>query len=245
MDLNELLKSFVSLQLPYVTIIIFSLGMFFRANRWLKGVREKKSSISETKASVGLIVKHVIDFLLFSRIFRRDPIFWLITFSFHVSVLITLLGHLKAFGLWSSDLLSFLGQPVLRFLTEDLPTIIGLIFIGSISGFILRRILVKEVRVASSWIDYAVLILLFLKSLTGILMRFSYHVISLPQETLKTTIGNVLVVHLEYVPDITTLYIHMFLAQILIMLIPFSNLLHTIISPVIFGINISDRLKHP
>ncbi|MEM2174266.1 MAG: respiratory nitrate reductase subunit gamma [Saccharolobus sp.] len=220
--------------LTYITIIIFSIGVARKIIQWLTGEsgkkRREKITLRQKLKILGWILKNIfIEFLTFKRIFQKDVKTWITAIVFHVSLILIFIGHLRLFGLLSI-LNSFLaGIPL-----EIISMILGLLFTFSLLGFILRRIFLKNIRFLSIWIDYVVLSILFIKAVLGTSLRIFSYFFEINRKIEITLIPSLITIHAESISNVDLLYLHIFFAELFIMFIPFSNLLHIILSPISF-----------
>lgn len=230
----ELHPSFILIVLTYITIIVFSLGIARKIIQWLTGEggkkRREKITLRQKLKILGWILKNIfIEFLTFKRIFQKDVKTWVIATIFHISLILIFIGHLRMFGL-----LSGLNSFIVKFPLEIIAIILGLLFTFSLLGFILRRIFLKNIRFLSMWVDYVVLTIFFIKAVFGISLRIFSYFSDVNGKIEITLIPSLITIYAESISNIELLYLHIFFAELSIMLIPFSNLLHIILSPISF-----------
>lgn len=230
----ELYPSFILVVLTYLTIIIFSIGIVKKITQWLTGKSDKKRrekiTLHQKLKILGWILKNIfIEFLTFKRIFQKDVKTWVIVVVFHISLMLILIGHLRM-----SRLLPILNSLVVMFPLEIISIILGLLFTFSLLGFILRRIFLKNIRFLSTWVDYVVLTIFFTKAVLGISLRIFSFFSDINERIEITLIPSLITIYAESISNVELLYLHIFFAELFIMLIPFSNLLHIILSPISF-----------
>jgi len=237
-DVDLLFNQIIS-KSGYITLTVFFLGIIIKVVRWLYLSEWGRSLTGFHQFHVSRICSlpknFFIDFLIFRRILKTSTITWLMVVFFHSSVLLIFLGHLRIFGVWSFlNLNNYLDLSSSTFITRDLPAFLGLLLMFSLLGFIIRRICLSEVRALSTWRDYLVLMILFAKTLVGNFMRISSYIYTVNTSFDIALLPGLIELHLESIPGLTLLYLHIFLAEIFIMFIPFSNLLHIVFSPIAY-----------
>ena len=219
--------------LPYITIIIFLMGVILRAFRWLSAPRGESPPLSATSA-----IKYIIlDIVLFRKIYKHDKVMWLLIFLFHMAAASIIFGHMRGFKLWSAELFVPLGEGFKHFLVETLPIYMGYLFIATQILLLFRRILLEGKKLLSHPNDYAALLLLLATSIAGQGMRIA------PPEMVNTTytvsfIPRLVVLHLEKIPSAPWFLLHIILTQLFFMYIPYSKLIHIysgVITAALYG----------
>ena len=229
------LYAFFVEKLPYVTIVVFSIGMALRLHRWLSAPREPTT----TKLNMVSSLKYIIlDVVLFRKTYERDKGTWLVVFLFHACIAGILFGHMRGFYLWSATMFYPLGQMFADFMVHTLPIYVGWVFLVTQILLLVRRRRLEGNQLTSITTDYVTLILLLATSIVGQGMRI-FPPEAVPAEVYDIVfIPNLIVLHLEAVPSYHWFHIHVLLTQLLVMYAPFSKLIHTIsgvISPAIYG----------
>jgi len=155
--------------------------------------------------------------ILFASLFRSNKWTWLFGWMFHMSLFIVLAIHLRYFVQDVPTWLVLL-QPIGKYAAFTM--VIGLI------GLYLRRYYVARIKYISSPSDYAWLVLLILIGLSGITMRFITHtdIIQVKAFALGLTTFNPQL--WQDLPLDFPLLVHLLLVAILMILMPFSKLLH-------------------
>ena len=187
--------------LLWITFIIFIGGMLARLV-FLFYLSRKKDQVIYNHASFSWGIKSIVHWIIpwGSASMRNQPLFTLMVFSFHVTLLaVPLFLHAhnimwdEAFGLslWS--------------IPDVVADIMTIILIASASFLVIRRIWRAEVRILTSAWDYTLLVLTTAPFITGF---FAYH---------------------QWGPYEIFLIIHILSAQVLLILIPFTKLSHMIL----------------
>jgi len=233
LDLHLTLYAFSVTVLPYITIILFLLGVLLRAARWLSAPRGHSPPLSMPAAVRAVI----LDVILFRKVYRHDKAAWLLIFLFHMAAGGIIFGHMRGFKLWSAELFTPLGEGFQHFLVETLPLYMGYLFIATQLLLLARRLLLEGRKLLSHPDDYAALLLLLATSIAGQGMRIA------PPEMVETAytvtfIPRLVVLHLEKVPSTPWLLLHIILTQFFLIYIPYSKLIHIytgVITSALYG----------
>jgi nitrate reductase gamma subunit len=159
---------------------------------------------------------------------RKKPRFWIFLMLFHAGILVLILSHL--------DLL-----PQVKIMPKDSPHMIGWGAVGvvvtvSVIYLLLRRF-ASPVREVSVPADYLLLFLLFLTAVTGDTISWgnswSEDGFVITKQEFGTYLNGLL--HFTFEDPAETLYgshyvvvaIHIFLANLFMMVLPFSKIMHT------------------
>lgn len=145
---------------------------------------------------------------LFKTLFSSDKSLWVLSWLFHVSLLVILLGHIRM----------FLGIKVGESFANFLGTSLGAIFFLTLLFLLVRR--VAKLRVISTAEDYFALILLLSVAVSGMYLRLND--VSLEGYLLSLISGEKIRV------GSLALVVHAFLAQLLVAYLPFGKLFHSI-----------------
>jgi nitrate reductase gamma subunit len=162
----------------------------------------------------GVAVRLAKEAILFSSLFRSNKWTWLFGWMFHMSLFVVLAIHLRYF---MTDVPTWvvLLQPIGKYAAFTM--VIGLV------GLLIRRMYVPRVKYISSASDYLWLLMLIVIGITGITMRFITHtdIVMVKEFSL-----GLLSFDWQSLPTDFPLMVHLFLVAILMLLLPFSKLLH-------------------
>jgi nitrate reductase gamma subunit len=171
------------------------------------------------------------DTFLFPTVRRHKPVLWVFLMAFHICLLLLLIGHLELMA----DFAIFQIIPHEIFLGNGF---VGLILAVCLLYFLFRR-LVSPVKDLSVPEDYYLLILLFLVVIFGSEMDWArswYDYGEMLVEDYRGYMLSLLVFKPE-LPYATTfsghsfmLILHVFFANLFLMVFPFSQLMHAILS---------------
>ena len=227
--------SFFVEKLPYITIAVFTIGMFLRIQRWLKA---PKDHYNPKMAPVESIKYIILDVMLFRKTYDRDKITWLLVFAFHGSIGGILFGHMRGFHLWSASIFDPLGNWMEEFMIHTLPVYMGWLLICTTLLLLVRRIRMENKQLNSFTNDYIALIIVLLAAIVGQGMRL-FPPMAVPSEIYNVVfIPRLIVLHLEVVPSYHWFHWHVLLTQVFVMYAPFSKFIHIltgVITPAIYG----------
>lgn len=198
MDYYELARG----PLATLAFFIFFIGVFYRfGTLYFKGTNPKMLYPRENLTNgFKSIFFGIIPFA--TRFMRQRPVFTVITFVFHLGVLLVpffFTAHIvllyESFGI------------VYQGIANTLADILTLCVLAGSVFFFVRRLMIKELRLVTTPSDYILLILIFIAFLTGF---FAFHQIG---------------------PYRPMLILHILCSDVLIAMIPFSRLWHMIAYP--------------
>jgi nitrate reductase gamma subunit len=231
----SVISDFLVEKLPYITIIVFILGIVWRLNRWFSAPRDQGKIKFDPISSIKYII---LDVILFRKQFKTDKLTWFVIFVFHMCIAGIMFGHMRGFYWWSSSLFSPFGSDFTHFMIEVLPLYVGWIFIGTQVILLLRRAAFERKKLQSSPGDYLVLILLLVTSIVGQGTRIIPPEIIPPEVYDIIFIPGLIVLHLEKVPNDLWFSMHVLTTQLFVMYTPFSKLVHIfsgVVTPAIYG----------
>jgi len=217
----------VSNVLPFVTAGVFFIGLAYRVVQWRRRppasvslrVPPQQRGVARTLGEIGT------EIVTFRRVFRGSPALWVVSWLFHLSILIFVVGHLRLFFdlNWLWNLLRLTPDQV------DLLALIGggtsgTLFLLGLLALLVRR-LRMPVRSLSVPSDYLLLLLLLGIAVTGNYMRFLMHIELEPYQAFFSNLFN-----LRFgVPVDNPLFVlHFLLVQVFLLYVPFSKLVHII-----------------
>lgn len=165
-----------------------------------------------TRGGVALRVAGEVVF--FQSLFKSNKWIWLFGWFFHAALAVVLLRHL-------------------RYFTEPVPTLVALVQpFGILAGFAMaaglvalwgRRLIVPRVRYISGPSDHLMLFLLVAIAVSGLTMKFVAHTDIV---AVKAFFLGLLYLDWRPLPDDPALLVHLSLVLTLMIVLPFSKLLH-------------------
>ena len=165
----------------------------------------------------GVVLRLMKEVVLFYSLFRANKWIWLFGWVFHVCLLLVLLRHFRYF-VDLSNLLWFwvpLIQPFGKYAA------FGMLF--GLGGLLVRRIVVPRIKYISNPSDYLMLILLLFIGFSGSMMTFVAHT-DIVQ--LRAFVQGVIYFDWQQIPTDPILLLHLTAIFLLMIIFPFSKLLH-------------------
>lgn len=224
----ESVKLIVGVILPYVAVLVFVVGMAHRFRTWKK-LASPSITLFPAPPTEGANTAHTIKEALFFRsLFKGDRVLWCIVWAFHVVLGLILLGHLRVFADVDSLLMAMgLSEGAIQAMSSGAGGAAGMVILLATILLLVRRLALPRVREITGVADYLALLLIGAIIITGNMMRFgSEHFdLALTREyfgnlaRLRSSAGAAVLENNVFV-------VHMGLAFVLILCIPFSKLLH-------------------
>ncbi len=162
----------------------------------------------------GVVYRMAREVVLFESLFKANKWIWVFGWMFHFGLLLVLLRHLRYFQeeVWG---IIVLVQPFGKYAAFAM--LIGL------AGLLVRRIVVARIRYISAPSDYLMLVLILGIGISGTLMTFVGH----PDVVqIKAYFLGLLRFNIQPLPAEPMLLIHLGLVGLLMLIFPFSKLLH-------------------
>ncbi|MBE9526632.1 MAG: respiratory nitrate reductase subunit gamma [Proteobacteria bacterium] len=162
----------------------------------------------------GVVLRLAKEAILFAALFRSNKWTWLFGWMFHMSLFVVLANHLRFF---------IKDVPLPLVLLQNVGEYAAFTMFIGLTGLLIRRIYVARVKYISSPSDYLWLLLLMFIALSGIIMRFVSHtdVVAVKEFSLGLLSFNWQALPLDF-----PIMLHLLLVAILMILFPFSKLLH-------------------
>ncbi len=210
--------------LPYITILVFIVGMTYRLRIWVKTPQPGALTLFPAPdGKAATFVSVIRESLLFPSLFRGNRFLWLSAWVFHVTLALIFVGHIRVFtdfpALWSA----------LGINADSMSAwsggIAGVIIMVCAVFLIMRRLTILRVRQISNLSDFMTLLLVLGILATGNMMRFAEHFdLELTRAYFSQLITFSVVA--ATLPQSAMFSLHILLAQALIMLLPFSKIMH-------------------
>ncbi|MEQ1695671.1 MAG: respiratory nitrate reductase subunit gamma [Hyphomicrobiaceae bacterium] len=152
--------------------------------------------------------------VLFESLFKANKWIWLFGWVFHAALLLVLLRHLRYFT-----------QPVWGWVTVVQPfgVYAGFAMVAGLAGLWARRIVVPRIRYISAPSDHLMLALILGIGCSGLLMKFVAHTDIVG---LKAFFQGLMHFELKPLPSDPVLLVHLALVALLMIIFPFSKLMH-------------------
>lgn len=218
---------FIAQVLPYITVTVFTLGVLWRLWRWAAARIVHDITLSpfpQTKGEVlGIYLREI---LLFRNLFKFDLPLWVGAWPMHMALFGVLGGHVVGIYFLGKQFV-YLGasEELSKHLSELLGTVMGTILLVGLIYLLYRRAAIDRIRQISNPSDYLMLLLLIAIVSIGDFMRF-FPAYGIEYEPVREWFYTLATFQPAAIPDNTFFIIHILLVQILIMIFPFSKLMH-------------------
>ena len=207
----------------YLTVLIFLGGMGYRFYQWFKTPQPGKMTVFPRGS--GSTGKEVLaEILFFPSLFKGDRVLWFFSWVFHITLYLVFLGHIRVFTSLIDRVLVAMGlsSEGVDWMSSTFGGVAGIVLLATGVLLLVRRSTVQRVREISGVPDFFALLLIIAIIATGDVMRFGEHF------DLTTTRhwALSLLTFSPVVPQNGVFLIHLLFAQLLIIYIPFSKILH-------------------
>jgi nitrate reductase gamma subunit len=162
----------------------------------------------------GVVLRLGRELVLFESLFKANKWTWVFGWVFHAALLVVLLRHLRYFI-----------QPVWEWvvLIQPFGVYAGFVMMAGLLGLWARRLLVPRVRYISAPSDHLMLALLLGIALSGLLMKFVDHTDIV---AVKSFFLGLIYLDWQPMPPNLVLLVHLGLVAALMIIFPYSKLLH-------------------
>ncbi len=199
----------------YVAAAIFTAGLALRV--WQYARTPVPLKIPTTPAPVtraGAALRVLREVTVFESLFKSNKWIWLFGWVFHVSLALVLFRHLRYFT-----------QPVWPpvALMQPFGVYAGFAMVAALFALWVRRVAMARMRYISDVFDHLVLLLLIALGASGLAMRFVEHTDIV---SVKGFILGLMAFEWQPLPADPLLLTHLALVAVLMIVFPFSKLLH-------------------
>jgi len=162
----------------------------------------------------GVALRMAREVVFFESLFKGSLWTWLFGWLFHASLALVLARHLRYFT-----------EPVWGWvvLVQPLGVLAAFGMLAGLAGLFARRLLVDRVRYISTPSDYLMLVLLGLIAVSGLAMKY---VLRTDVVAVKAYFLGLMRFDWQPLPADPLLYVHLALVAVLMLIFPFSKLLH-------------------
>jgi nitrate reductase gamma subunit len=162
----------------------------------------------------GVVLRMLREVFLFESLFKGNLWTWGAGMMFHAGLALVLVRHLRYFT-----------EPVWGWvqLAQPFGIYAGFLMAAGLCGLWARRVFVERIRYISTPSDHLMLALLLLIACSGLTMKFIAHTDVIG---VKNFFQGMLRFDLQPLPTDAVLYLHLLLVAALMLIFPFSKLLH-------------------
>jgi nitrate reductase gamma subunit len=214
--------------LPYVAIVVFLAAMIRRIHVWRKLPSPPITLFPAPETPRGNKVNTVKEATLFTSLFRGDRLLWAFAWGFHVVLALIFIGHIRVFTNVDSVLMTMgMGEAAIQAMSGGVGGAAGVVVLATALFLLGRRLIIPRVREITSYGDVFALVLVGAILITGNMMRFAAEhfdlVLARDYFASLATFGGI---GDAAVLSNNVFLLHMTLACLLMMYIPFSKILH-------------------
>ena len=184
---------------------------------WIYAVTPAPLKIPTTPAPVtraGVAFRLAREVVLFESLFKANKWIWVFGWIFHAALLLVLIRHLRYFT-----------EPVLGLvvLAQPFGIYAGFAMVAGLAGLWARRIFVPRIRYISAPSDHLMLVLLIAIAASGLVMKY---VVRTDIVAVKAFFLGLMRFELNPLPGDAVLLVHLGLVALLMIIFPFSKLMH-------------------
>jgi len=199
----------------YLATAVLVVGVTMKiVSYWRTPAPLKIPTMPAPRTQIGAVYRMAREVILFESLFKSNKWIWIFGWMFHFALLLVLMRHLRYFQepvWWWVNLI----QPFGKY--AGYAMVIGLV------GLFVRRIVVARVRYISAPSDYLMLLMIIFIGLSGLMMKYISHTDII---AVKVFFLGLLRFDIQPLPTDTPLIIHLSLVVTLMLIFPFSKLLH-------------------
>jgi [DsrC]-trisulfide reductase subunit M len=215
--------------------LVFVVGLALKINQYAKTPAPLKIATTPAPTTMsGVVMRMFREVVFFESLFKGTKWTWIFSWVFHMALLLIVVRHLRYFidpnwfwvpgYFWAAIELA---QPFGKYA--------GFAMMFGLAGLFVRRVFVDRVRYISAPSDYLMLVLLGIIGFSGLMMSFVLHTDIIAVKQFFTFSGGEL-------PLDRPLFVHLSLVALLMLIFPFSKLLH---APGIFFSPTRNQVDNP
>lgn len=199
----------------YVAALVLVAGLAFKVVQYARTPAPLKIPTTPAPTTQsGVVFRMAREVVLFESLFRGNKWTWIFGWMFHFGLFLVTLRHLRYF-------LDPVPLPIE--LVQPFGIYAGFAMVAGLVGLWGRRVLVDRVRYISSPSDHLILGLLILIGVSGLLMSFFVHTDIV---AVKSFFLGLMTLNVQPLPADPLLMLHLLLVVGLMIIFPYSKLLH-------------------
>jgi nitrate reductase gamma subunit len=199
----------------YFAAGLFAVGLSFRIYTYARTPAPLKIPTTPApRTRAGVVMLMAREVFLFQSLFKASLWTWLFSAMFHAGLALVLLRHIRYFidPVWSW----------VEFI-QPFGIYAGFMMVAGLAGLWARRFFVDRVRYISTPSDHLMLALLIAIGGSGLVMKFITHTDIV---AIKNFFMGLMSFNIYTLPSDTMIYVHLSLIALLMIIFPFSKLLH-------------------
>lgn len=178
----------------------------------------------------GVTFRMAREVLVFESLFKANKWIWAFGILFHAALAVVLLRHFRYF---QQPVWSVIG------LVQPFGVYAGFAMVAGLAGLWARRIIVPRIRYISAPSDHLMLVLLIAIGISGLSMKFVAHTDII---AVKAFFLGLMRFNIQPLPTDINLLVHLGLVALLMLIFPFSKLLH---APGVFFSPTRNQVDNP
>lgn len=199
----------------YVAALVLVVGLALKVIQYARTPAPLKIPTTPAPTTKsGVVFRMAREVVLFESLFRGNKWTWIFGWMFHFGLFLVTLRHLRYF-------LNPVPLPIQ--LVQPFGIYAGFAMVVGLAGLWSRRFLVDRVRYISAPSDHLILGLLILIGCSGLLMSFVVHT---DVVAVKSFFLGLMTFNLQPLPSDPLLLLHLLLVASLMIIFPYSKLLH-------------------
>ena len=215
----------------YFATAVLLVGLVLRIKRYAQTPAPLKIPTTPAPTTqTGVILRMFREVVFFESLFKGTKWTWIFSWVFHFSLLLVLLRHGRYF---------FDPVPWPLELVQPFGIYAGFAMVAGLAGLWARRFLVDRVRYITGPSDHLMLALLVMIGLSGLGMKFVAHTDIVG---VKMFFQGLMTFSWQPLPGDFLLLVHLFLVALLMIIFPYSKLLH---APGIFFSPTRNQVDNP
>lgn len=221
---------FIGQVMPYITVAIFLGGITWRIWRWMIARIGHNITLSPYAANWLEAVLHpVFQLLTMWNILKFDRGLWPAAFLMHFSLISVLGGHVVGFYTLGEQF-NWIAPQIISVehsaaASDFLGSTFGFTLLVGLVWLLWRRCSITKVRAVSSTSDYLHLVLLLIVVTLGDYMRF-VPAVHMTYAEVREFMAGLILFNPQPLPDNAFFLYHFLFVQILMIVFPFSKLMH-------------------
>jgi nitrate reductase gamma subunit len=233
------LTTIYALAFYFATVVLIG-GLAFRI--WEYATVPAPLKIATTPAPTtrpGVWFRMFREVAFFESLFKSNLWIWIFGYMFHIALALVLVRHLRYF----LDP-RFIPDPVWQLLTFEQPfgMYAGFAMLLGLGGLWARRVLVNRVRYITAPSDHLMLLLLVMIGVSGLMMQYVERTDIVMVKNFFMSLAYLQLFNWQPLPETTPLLVHLTLVLVLMIIFPFSKLLH---APGVFFSPTRNQVDNP